>query len=376
MSYRVLRYIAFLGLLAGVHLWLVATGKPAASQPELLYTLRGHESPITNLSFSPAGDLLATGSEDGTAKLWDLRSGRLVRTLRGHAGTVGSVAFARGGRTLATGGADGTVKLWDAASGRLLRTLLDGGYPVAFSPNGRLLAAASGNAVNLWNTRSWHLLTTLRGSDFPPGGPSLGCQLAIGQIAFAPDGKSLATVESVYCGGTPGPPEDFVQLWDATTWRVRRSLIEPPAERKHVAFAPDGRQLAVGGGWIVQGDVLLWNTATGKVRSLGSGQEDQASSIAYDPRGRWVALASADDVTFVSVSSGRQVFLVRAEGLVAGIEGGLVSGIDQEMAVSPDGSLLGAARVDDAVEVWRLPASLQGARVLARAERPAAPLTP
>jgi WD40 repeat protein len=364
MSCGALRYFAILGFLAGVHLWLVATGKQPAYQPERLYVLRGHEGPVTNLAFSPGGRLLATSSEDHTAKLWDLGSGRLERTLRGHAGTVGSVAFAPGGRTLATGGADGTVKLWGVASGRLLRSLPDGGYPVAFSSNGRLLAAASGNPVSLWSTRSWQVVATLRGSDFPPGGPSLGCSVGIGQGAFAPDGKSFATVEGVYCGSTPGLPEDFVQLWDTTTWSVRRRLIEPPTERKHVAFAPDSRRLAVAGGWTVQGDVLLWNTSTGNVYSLGSGPDDQASSIAYDPRGRWVALASADRVRVVDASSGKQLLLVKGAGSV--------SGIDQEMAISPDGGLLGTARADGAVEVWRLPASPQDAKALARAGAPAA----
>jgi WD40 repeat protein len=364
MTTRSLLCLIPLALAAGVHLWLVATGKPAASQAERLYILRGHEGPITSLSFSPDARLLATSSEDHTAKLWDLRTGRLERTFSGHAGAVGCVAFAPGGRTLATGGADG-VRLWAVASGRLLRTLREGGYPVAFSPNGRLLASASGNEIRLWSTRSWRVVATLRGADFPPDGPSLRCQVEIGQVAFAPDGKSLAVVESVYCGSTPGLPEDFVQLWDTATWRVRRSLVEPPTQRKHVAFAPDSRQLAIAGGWITQGDVLLWNTATGTVRSLGSGQEDQASSIAYDPWGRWVALASADSVRFVRVSSGRQFLLVKV--------GGLVSGIDQEMVVSSVGRLLGAARVDGAVEIWRLPDSLRGEKLLARASAQGAP---
>jgi WD40 repeat protein len=362
---RPLLYPAILALLVGVHLWLAATSEPAASQAERLYTLRGHEGPITNLSFSPDGRLLATSSEDHTAKLWDLGTGRLERTLRSHGAAVGSVAFAPGGRMLATGSADGTVKLWDIASGRLLRTLPDGGYPVAFSPNGRLLAAASGNAVNLWNTRSWHVLTTLRGSNFPPGGRSLGCQLAIGQIAVAPDGKSLAIVESVYCGSTPGLPKDYVQLWDTATWRVGRRLIDPPTERKHVAFAPDSRHLSVASAWTGEGGVLLWNRATGKVRSLASGLEGEAYSIAYDPRGRWVVFPSPAGARLVGVSSGKQLLVVKL--------GGSVSGIDQEFAISPDGDLLASAREDGAVEIWRLPASLQGAKVLARASTPAAP---
>src|SRR5262249_39716240 len=86
-------------------------------------TLKGHRGSVMAVAFAPDGTTLASGSRDGTVKLWDVKAGTLQRTLEAHTGDVYAVAFSPDGKLLATGGGDRTMRLWDLRTARHLRTL-------------------------------------------------------------------------------------------------------------------------------------------------------------------------------------------------------------------------------------------------------------
>ena len=79
--------------------------------------LRGHEGNVNALVFSPDSEHLLTGSDDGTARVWNARDGRQELKLRGHDGPVRGVAYSNDGRRIVTAGNDGTVRVWSADGG-------------------------------------------------------------------------------------------------------------------------------------------------------------------------------------------------------------------------------------------------------------------
>ncbi|MFM6248968.1 MAG: trypsin-like peptidase domain-containing protein, partial [Dolichospermum sp.] len=124
----------------------------------LAQTLTDHSDDVNSVAWSPNGRTLASGSSDKTIKIWDGRTGNLLRTLSGHSDSVLSVAWSPDGRTLASGSWDKTIKIWDGRTGNLLRTLSGHSYSVwsvAWSPDGRTLASGSSDeTIKIWDGRT------------------------------------------------------------------------------------------------------------------------------------------------------------------------------------------------------------------------------
>lgn len=122
-----------------------------------------HTSTLWSVVFSPNGKILAfSAGDDGTVRLWDIRANRqLGPPLEGDSNIVRSVAFSVDESTVASAGDDGQVRLWDVASHTELGPPLAGSI-VAFSPDGRSLAAATEYPASLWSDILWRNVADLR----------------------------------------------------------------------------------------------------------------------------------------------------------------------------------------------------------------------
>ncbi len=372
---------------------MLAWGSLADGRVTLWDTLLGrvvdtlNAGPTASLAFGPRGELLATGQaasssgSDQTAapliQLWDGK-GVLVREMAGHTGTIASLTFNPDGRILASGSTDGTVRVWDTATGQPLYTL-EGHYGgitrVIFSPDGeRLISLGEAGDVRVWAIRSGQLVGTLNGhvqalrgfALAPDGSAAAGSADGLVRIwdpttaevrrvleahtghveslAFSPDGRILAT------GGEDGA----VRLWDAGDGRLLRALDRLPGTAWSLAFSPDGRTLATGGDDTA--GVELWDAASGeRLRALPAGDQEppyEVWSLAFSPDGRYLAAASS------GVDSRIRVWDVQAGQLAQSIQE--TSGV-LDVALSADGALAASAGRDGTVRLWDMP----GGRLLA-----------
>jgi len=150
----------------------------------LVMTLAGYEGRVTSTVYSPSGDLLAAGLENGTVHFWDTRTGEeVVSPMRSVDSAVSSVAFAPDGQRLASGAENGAVSVWNVATGRLHlqrpQAHFGGIYFLAFSPNGKLVASYSWSNVGLWNVETGQTVSAESEDENPIS------------LSFLPDGTVL-----------------------------------------------------------------------------------------------------------------------------------------------------------------------------------------
>jgi RNA polymerase sigma factor (sigma-70 family) len=266
-------------------------------------------SPAGTLAFSPDGRFLAAADPAGRARLWETATGKEVHT--GHAGAVTAIDFTADGRAIRSLGTDHTVWQWRPGSGEETARfqLPAGAADAALSPAGNLAAfSIARDKVQVWDVDAGREICQLDASE---DAPCCVGAVAPGRLTFSPDGKLLAR----------HTPRGVVQLWEAASGRPRHTLIPPgvdgvrvPAHWSRVAtaFSPDGTLVAA---FDLSPAVCVWNAADGRLRRRLAGLESAVTSLAFAPDGRSLALGYEDGTvsSWELASGGRQTTL-RADG--------------------------------------------------------------
>jgi len=201
-----------------VCVWDTATGAlvgPARSQ---------HPGPVEAVDLSPDGNIVATGSKDGSLRLWRLSVARNCSGSRRHTGRVTCVVFSPDRKLLLTGSVDQTARLWDGRTGRAVggpwrhdSSVLAG----AFSLDGKFLLTGFGEGRRRGGACLWQVSTGER------VGPVLEHPAEVTSLGFAPDGKTLAIG-----GGQTVPPVVRGNL------QARRSAMAHSGSVLNCAFSP------------------------------------------------------------------------------------------------------------------------------------------
>jgi WD40 repeat protein/serine/threonine protein kinase len=298
-----------------------------------------HDAAVLSAAVSPDGQRIASGSQDGTIKVWDVATGRDLAGLVAHEGQVAGVAFNSDGQRLATGSWDGTVKLWDvqalvnhrsASPLRILKGHTGRVNYVAFSPDGRNLASTSaGIGQNVGEIKIWDAAT---GADV---GTLASPEGNVYCVAFSPDGEQLASAGA----------DKSVRLWNVHTGQEQQIFRGHTEVVWAVAFSPDGQRLASGGGQAfdsLEGELKIWDLQTGQEVSALRGHTGTVLSVAFSPDGTRLASGSADQtVKLWDAATGHETLTLR--GHFASV---------RTVTFSPDGRRLISACHDGTVRIW------------------------
>ena len=298
--------------------WDLATG----SQPVVL--AHPAKSAVFSVAFSPDGSRLATGTIDGKVHLWNLKQQPVGSPLEFDAeskGAVRSLGFLRGGTQLAAigQGAKG-IKVWDLANPALPASTLFGAEEslggFALSADGFSLVASVGNGpLRVWNLRD-------------PAAAAV--EIALGfatAFALSADGRLVATTDG-----------EAFQIWDLS--QPAEPILDVPTDgfTAALAFSPDGSKVASGGS---SNTVHVWDVPAVRNSNVLRGHTDWVKTVAFSPDGARLA-SGADDSTIIVWDLRKKsqlLTLATGEPVIA-------------LAFSPDGSRLASNGVDQTVRIW------------------------
>lgn len=259
----------------------------AASGRELL-ALKQHDSSVRCCAWSPDGSRLVSCSDDKTLKLWDVTSGREILSLKGHKSYVWCCAWSPDGSHLVSGSSDHTLKIWNALTGLEILSLKGHEGDVrccAWSPDGsHLLSGSSDTTLKLWDAESGKQLLSLPGHDS-----------SVSSCAWSPDGSYLLS----------GSFDGTLRLWETSTYRCLRSLTASASSILCCGWNPDGSQFFSGS---LDNNLTLWNAVSGrKVHSL-QGHENSIGCCAWSPDGTHLLSVSYDStIKLWDVSTGGEL---------------------------------------------------------------------
>jgi len=303
----------------------------STSNCESLWTSVGHNQVITSLVYSPSGDEIASSSEDGTVMLWNIGTGTCNQIVNGHGGGVTSVVYSPRRDQIASGSRDRTVRLWDVFTGECLHIWI--GHTkdvlgVIYSPKGAQIASHGEDCtVRLWDIEAQKCLHVLSGHSRP-----------VMIVVYSSQGDRVASACVAH----------DVHIWDVDTGECRHSFkggFNLATKSCAFMYSPNRDQVAR---VIPGGSVQLWDADTGKPLRNLDGETHLPTSIVYSPHGDMIASASGDNAVRISdTETGvcRQTLIGHSAGVLG-------------MAFSPKGDQIASGSYDTTVRLWDVGATI------------------
>ncbi len=215
--------------------------------------------------------------------LFDTATHKKIRTFSGHTESIYDLAFTPDGKNIVSCGygQDRTIRIWDVNTGRMLSSIVEYTRAVEISPDGKLMATASGGGLPI-KIRDFKKLSVI--GELNTGGES------IWDMKFSRDGKRLYSISY----------EETLKVWDMESGKLLKEINtkEDKAQKRYhkpfmkLTLHPDGKTAAVGDS---KGRVRFWDTETGEEKRIIEGHHSVVPVVKYSPDGKIIASASADN---------------------------------------------------------------------------------
>ncbi len=321
-----------------VRIWDVYTEK-------ITKILKGHAYIVHTVTYSPDGNILATGDIDKKIRLWNPHTGKNLKTFKKNVESFNSIGFTSNGNTIVSAETDGPVQFWDVNNGRLLRTLNQYGTPIAFSPKGDTVILTVKKMENSEDSKDSS--NAIIGTEDDSKDTVCMINVATGQpiqtfsthyrvtaLEYSSDGKMIATVGS---GG--------VQLWNATTAKLMKTLFDKKQGVNCISFSPDSKTVAIGctDGTMQWCDVKSgtnFRTFTGYMEAY-TGPLVESEPIKYSTDGKIIGITDSRDINLWNVNTGEHLrTLTGHDNYITGF------------SYSPDGKTIATASTDGTARLW------------------------
>lgn len=289
-----------------------------------------HQSPVRSVSFFPRSDILASSANDNAIKLWNPRTGALLKTLTLDKNTIGATTFASGSGIIAILCTNGTIILADPNTGDHLNTFTDSQdmpNSICFSPDGKILACGLlSGGIKLLDPNTGATLTI----------PAPQADYFCSNVLFSPNGKILLYRSSY----------DTFTLQNTDNYDLSTAPIQQKSLQNAFAFSPDSKILACG---LLTGNINLFDPNTGNISTTLKGHRDGVCSCTFSPNGDILASGSEDwTVKLWNPHTGD--LLTTLTSCLQGIH---------SVSFSCDGTMLAAGSQSGIIAIWRDPATFE-----------------